>query len=64
MIKNTKYEVDEWVMVDYDKTLYSGEILSVDEDNFMVNAMVAITTNIYVWPSTKDIQTISTYFLK
>lgn len=42
-------------MLDYDKTLYPGDILSVDGDNFTINVMVATGTNKCEWPSTRGI---------
>lgn len=64
-IKGSKYEVGEWVMVEYDKTLYPGEILSINSENYIINVMVPSGNhNRYKWPSKKDIHTYSLIDIK
>lgn len=53
--KRPTYEVGDWVMVDYDNTLYPGEIISMEGESFQINVMVSTGNNRYKWPVKKDI---------
>lgn len=44
-------------MLDYEKILITGKVLSVNVDNVMINVMFSIGTNRYAWSSTWDILT-------
>ncbi|CAH0560416.1 unnamed protein product [Brassicogethes aeneus] len=52
--KNNDLPLDQWVLVSYDNSTFSGLITDTEDENYEVNALKKIGENKYVWPKVID----------
>lgn len=51
-----QFQIDNWIIVDYENTIYPGRITDIDREDqsFEVNVLHSVGENKYVWPAKED----------